>query len=210
MTRLSTPFATGTTVVRFLVQRRRGWVFGKMICSSVSLCSRGELNRHLAGEYKLKMTECAELCRVALTSHATPVSRIISIAVKMLKRAMPGLRLIVSFADPERRHIGVPYQAAGWVYVGESVGASCVMVNGKVTHRRTISSKYRSSSVEWLQRHVDANARAVWTKPKHKYLLPLDDEMRRKILPLSKPYPKRAVSKEALRLETIQEGAVRI
>ncbi len=25
-------------------------------------------NRHLAGEYKLKMTECAELCRVALQS----------------------------------------------------------------------------------------------------------------------------------------------
>src|SRR5262249_50044285 len=42
-------------------------------------------NRHLAGEYKLKMTECAELCRVALTKHTTPVSRIISIGVKMLK-----------------------------------------------------------------------------------------------------------------------------
>ena len=41
-------------------------------------------NRHLAGEYSLKMTECAELCRVALAKHETPVSRILSIAVKML------------------------------------------------------------------------------------------------------------------------------
>jgi len=28
-------------------------------------------NRHLAGEYRLKMTECAELYRVALDDHAT-------------------------------------------------------------------------------------------------------------------------------------------
>ena len=59
------------------------------------------------------MTECAELCRVALTKHETPVSKIISIACRMLKKAMPGLRLVVSFADPERGHVGVVYQGAG-------------------------------------------------------------------------------------------------
>src|SRR5206468_8960196 len=42
-------------------------------------------NKRLAGEYGLKMTECAELCRVALTTHRTPVSKIVSIAVKTLK-----------------------------------------------------------------------------------------------------------------------------
>jgi hypothetical protein len=35
------------------------------------------------GGYKLKMTECAELRRIALMKHTTPVSRIISIAVKI-------------------------------------------------------------------------------------------------------------------------------
>jgi hypothetical protein len=29
---------------------------------------------------------------------------------------------------------------------------------------------------------------------KHRYLMPLDDEMRVRILPLAKPYPKRATS----------------
>src|SRR5215471_3976501 len=43
-------------------------------------------NPHLAGEYKLKITECAELCQVALTKHTTPVRRIITITVKMLMR----------------------------------------------------------------------------------------------------------------------------
>lgn len=56
-------------------------------------------NRHPTGEYKLKMTECAELCRIALNKHVTPVSRILSIAIKMPKRAMPGIRLLVSYAD---------------------------------------------------------------------------------------------------------------
>ncbi len=32
-------------------------------------------------------------------------------------------------------------------------------------------------------------------KPKYRYLMPLDDEMRAKIAPLAKPYPKRAGSK---------------
>lgn len=151
-------------------------------------------NNRAAGEYRLKMTQYAELSRVALDKHETPVSKIISISVKMLKRAMPGIRLLVSFADPEHGHIGSVCQAAGWIYVGESIGASSVMLNSRPTHRRTISSKYGTSSIEWLRKHVDASARAVWTKPKHKYLMPLDDEMKEKILPMKKPYPKRAAS----------------
>ena len=75
-------------------------------------------NRHLAGEYKLKMTECAELCRVALDKHATPVSRILAIAIRMLKHEMPGLRLLVSYADLNRGHLGKIYQASNWMYVG--------------------------------------------------------------------------------------------
>lgn len=71
-------------------------------------------NRHLAREYKLKMTECAELCRIALDKHTTPVSRIISIAAKMLKREMPGIRLLVSYAHLNQGHEGKIYQASNW------------------------------------------------------------------------------------------------
>lgn len=169
------------------------WENGKFIGAVVFAWGA---NLRLAGEFGLKMTECAELCRVALTKHETPVSKIISIAVKMLKRAMPGLRLIVSYADPGHKHVGTVYQAAGWIYVGESIGASSVVLNGKLTHRRTINSTYRTSAISWLRANVDPEARAVQTKPKHKYLWPLDDEMRKKLLPMKKPYPKRAASKD--------------
>ena len=61
---------------------------------------------------------------------------------------------------------------------GAKIGASCVMVNGKVTHRRTISSRYGTSAIAWINTHFDPNAHAVHTKAKFKYLWPLDDEIR--------------------------------
>src|SRR5262245_23464498 len=151
-------------------------------------------NLRLAGEFGLKMIQCAELCRVALAKHETPVSRIVTIAVKMLKRTMPGIRLIVSYADPEQGHVGKIYQAMGWIYVGESKGPGGMMLKGKPTHRRTINSKYGTSSVDWLQRHVDREAYIIRTLPKHKYLFGLDAEMKTLVEKLRKPYPKCAAS----------------
>jgi hypothetical protein len=165
-------------------------------------------NRHLAGEYKLKMTECAELCRIALDKHTTPVSRIISIAVKMLKREMLGIRLLVSYADLNQGHKGKIYQASNWFFVGETGNEAGIMLNGKLTHRRTINSKYGTSDIDWLRSHLDPCARRYEGKPKFKYLLPLDDEIAERIQPLSKPYPNAPQAKESLRLEPIQERAV--
>jgi len=154
-------------------------------------------NRHLAGEYQLKMTECAELCRVALTKHETPVSRILSIAVKMLKRAMPGIRLVVSYADLNQGHEGKIYQASNWIFVGETGHEAGIMLNSRLTHRRTINSKYGTSTIAWLRKHVDQCARRKEGKPKYKYLLPHDDEMAERIKLVAKPYPQKcATSKE--------------
>jgi hypothetical protein len=165
-------------------------------------------NRHLAGEYRLKMTECAELCRIAFASHTTPVSRILSIAVRMLKREMPGIRLIVSYADMNQGHVGKIYQASNWFYVGETGYEAGIMLKGKLTHRRTINSKYGTSDIDWLRSHLDTSARRYEGKPKFKYLLPLDDEIAERIKLLSKPYPNAPQAKRTLRLESIQERAV--
>ena len=72
------------------------WEDGKFIGCVVF--SRGA-NNHLGSPYGLEQTDLCELTRVALTRHVAPVSRIVSIAVRMLRKQSPGLRLIVSFAD---------------------------------------------------------------------------------------------------------------
>lgn len=142
--------------------------------------------------------DMAELVRVALKdNHLTPTSRILSIAIKMLKRQSPKLRLLTSFADTAQEHLGIIYQASGWIYYGgreESNGAYCV--RGEIVHPRTLHDRYGTGgqSVPWLRAHVDPKAERIKTPVKHHYLYPLDAEMRSRILPLAQPYPKRAGS----------------
>ena len=66
--------------------------------------------------YNLKQTEICELTRIALRDHKTPVSRIVAISVKFLKKNSPGLRLVISYADVDQGHLGKIYQASNWVY----------------------------------------------------------------------------------------------
>jgi hypothetical protein len=169
------------------------WENGKFIGAIVFAWGA---NRHLAGEYKLKMTECAELCRIALDKHTTPVSRIISIAVKMLKREMPGIRLLVSYADLNQGHEGKIYQASNWIFVGTTGYEAGITLNGKLTHRRTINSKYGTSDIQWLRKRIDPNATRYEGKPKFKYLLPLDDHIAEGIKSLSRHYPKTRATSE--------------
>ena len=149
----------------------------------------------LAKPYSLGMTQVCELVRVAMRNHATPVSRVLSIACKILKRSMPKLRLIVSFADTNQGHHGGIYQAGGWVYAGESFGRA-IMTFGKAEHPRTLGLRYGKGgqSIPWLRANVDPNAKQIELPAKYRYLMPLDDEMRKRIEPLRKPYPKRVRS----------------
>ena len=139
--------------------------------------------------YDLTQQQCCELVRVALRKdHVTPVSRIVAISIRFLKKSNPGLRLIVSFADMNRGHHGGIYQAGNWVYVGTGGPKQVPYLNGQQIHERTLSLLVKSGKV----RRSDCDWRPVL--PKHKYLMPLDERMRAQIAPLSKPFPKRAGS----------------
>jgi hypothetical protein len=155
------------------------WENGKFI--GVVLFGRGA-NHNMVKGYGLEQDHGCELVRIALTSHVTPVSRIAAHAMRFLKRQSPNLRLIVSYADPEAGHHGGIYQAGNWVYRGVSAPAIKVWYNGKWSHKKTVDDAgVRQDNL--LKKKVEG---------KHTYLMPLDAEMRELILPLSKPYPKRA------------------
>jgi hypothetical protein len=150
--------------------------------------------------YGLSSTEGCELVRVALREHISPVSRIISLSVRFLKKVCPRLRLAVSFADPEHGHHGGIYQAGNWLYCGMTSSADEYMVKGRRMHGRALRStrsthrlkNIPASNIEdWARKVLDANLKKIQGSSKHRYLLPLDKKMSAKLLPLAQPYPKR-------------------
>ena len=147
------------------------------------------MNKDLGTPYGLKIGQCAELVRVALTNHHAQVSKILSIATRVLKKQSPGLRLLVSFADPTEGHHGGIYQANGWQYTGKSPPGFEWILNGKRINKRA----YTGSCFGKTRMQVPAGAIRRNVQGKYRYLMPLDQEMKQLIKPLSKPYPKQAV-----------------
>lgn len=165
------------------------WEGGKFI--GVVLFGQGA-TPEIGSPYGLKQTEICELTRVALTKHTAPVSKIIALALRFLKKQSPGLQMVVSFADAGQGHHGGIYQAGGWVYAGgaETHG---YRVNGVVVHPKTLHSRHGKGgqSIPWLRSNVDPNAERIIAGFKHRYLMPLNKDMSAKIALLAKPYPKR-------------------
>ena len=141
----------------------------------------------LVKKYGLEKDEGCELVRIALTKHESHVSRIIALTLKLLKKTQSGIRLVVSFADPEQGHHGGIYQASGWIFAGRTQASDEYIYKGKRWQGRSFRHNYKG-----MEKHPDVQK--IKGSSKHRYLMPLDKEMKARILPLSKPYPKRASS----------------
>ena len=157
------------------------WECGKFVGALVF--STGS-NKNIGAPYGLSFGGVCELVRVALTKHETPTSRIVAISLRFLAKRYPSIRLVVSYAASEEGHVGTLYQAGSWLFVGDVRGGDSYIVNGRAMLNRAVDcSKLDKSSLQRIRGHI-----------RHKYLMPLDDEMRRQIEPLRKPYPKRVRS----------------
>lgn len=169
------------------------WEDGKFI--GVVVFSRGA-TPSLLSPFGLSQTEGCELTRIALTKHSNAVSRIVKLAIMFLRKHNPGLRLIVSFADPSEGHHGGIYQAGNWIYSGKSASSTeYVGPDGKRWHARMVKSKGWTVVHGIKRKTLTPEQCTKVEKPgKHRYLMPLDAEMKSKILPLSKPYPRRYAS----------------
>jgi len=151
------------------------------------------MNKDLGTPYGLDLGECAELVRVAFSVHDSPVSKILALAIKKVKLQSPGVRLLVSFADPSEGHHGGIYQATNWVYSGISPSSTEWVLNGKRLNRRAFTGHNFGNP----KMSIPSGAIKRIVQGKHRYLMPLDAEMRARVLPLSKPYPKRLKQAEA-------------
>lgn len=159
------------------------------------LFSRGA-NCNALKPFGLAITEGAELSRVALSTHYAKVSKIVRIAIRFITQSNPGLRLLFSYADPNHGHHGGIYQALNWIYIGKTAAdfqARDAM--GRLWHSRQVSRtgvKRQYGAFRCVPRHDQCTM--IPLLGKHKYLYPLDADIRAQIAPLAKPYPKRATS----------------
>jgi hypothetical protein len=171
------------------------WEDDKFI--GVILFSRGS-NMTLLKPYGLLQTEGCELTRVSFINHKTPLSRILSISINFLIKKNSKLRLIVSFADQNVGHSGIIYQAGNWIYTGESnVKNEYIDKNGRNWHSRQVSeSGFNKQFGKYRKAVRRSECKVLHLLGKHRYLMPLDREMKRIIEPLRKPYPKCAESKD--------------
>lgn len=150
-------------------------------------------NQHIGSPYGLAQHQVFELCRVAMRDHEVPVSRVIALTIKDLRRYYPEIQLLISYADEHQGHLGKIYQAGNWIYTGVSIAYSFEDQDGNRVHPRSVVSKYGSSEEAYLE-EAAPHLKRINVEPKHKYLYPMTHKMRVKISSLSIPYPKEITS----------------
>lgn len=172
--------------------------------------SRGA-NVKIARPFGLVQGEVIELVRVALNGKQSQTSKALSIALRLVKKYAPLVKIIVSYADENQNHLGTIYQATNWIYTGKTANECGIRLNNKLTHRRTIGRRYKTSNIQWLRKHIDPNAEIIRGKYKHKYIFPVDKQFVKICSDMKKPYPKKellqcAGSSTAERFNTIKEA----
>ena len=78
---------------------------------------------------------------------------------KISRHSLPGLRLIVSYADKDQNHHGGIYRATNWIYEGLfGVGTLGIHCEGKKVHPRSVAAKGVKQSIEAVRQQLDPNA----------------------------------------------------
>lgn len=146
---------------------------------------------NIASPYGLKQGQVIELLRMALNGKQQSTTKALAISMRLVAKKNPNVKLIVSYADSEQGHIGTIYQATNWIYTGFSVDTNLI-VNGKREHRRTLGSRFGTCSSEKIKL-MGYKVEILKTKPKWKYIYPIDKTLVPLCQLLSKPYPKKEI-----------------
>lgn len=143
----------------------------------------GGANNNLAKSFDLRNGEVLELERVALNGKQEQTSKAVSIALRLLHKENPIVKLVVSYADHRQKHLGIIYQATNWIYLGMTKTSDFqYFYNGKWTHERTINSKSNKDELKaTLQKRQNSN--------KFKYVYCFDKKLKEKYNSIKKQYP---------------------
>ena len=133
-------------------------------------------------QYNLSQGKVIEFVRMALNGKQSKTSEVLGKSIKLIKKDLPLVKLIVSYADQEQGHNGIIYQATNWHYLGEV--KSPPIIEGK-------HNKSMGGSIGAARKLLGREPKVYFPKPKHKYIYPLDKSLIPLCKSLAKPYPKK-------------------
>lgn len=149
-------------------------------------------NPNLGKPYGLYNGQVIELTRMALNGKQESTSKALALSIKLLKKYLPLVKMIISFADANQNHIGTIYQATNWYYTGKGKSTPEYYLNGRWIHQRQLGSL--GYKVTWAGK----NLKTRQCLDKYRYLFPLDKIMVLKCKQLSQPYPKKETQHAAI------------
>lgn len=133
--------------------------------------------------YKLSHGQYLELTRMALNSKQESTSKAMSIAMRLIKKLCPTVKLLISYADKGQNHKGIIYQATNWYLVDESESSGFeVWYKGKWVHDRVPNTLPKEQRKKLNYRKKSG---------KYKYVYPINKALVDMCKRLSKPYPKK-------------------
>ena len=141
----------------------------------------GQLSTTAWKKFSSSEEEVLELRRLVLVDSAkkNSESRVISQAIKQIKKASSTVKFIVSYADPNYGHTGVIYRASNFKFVGMS-GKDKGFVDtetGKLYHSRALRTKYKGAYKPFvlrLREKLDKGLlKPIDLKPKYCYVYAL-------------------------------------
>jgi hypothetical protein len=172
--------------------------------AAASICESVEIN------------EVYELTRLWISDELgkNAESYCISQSFRWLKENHPHVKMLISYSDPDQKHLGGIYQATNWIYQGQGEGIQ-LMPNYSVSlrndpykwiHSRTVFSKFGSHNVEKLKLSIGQTFWRRQEPSKHRYIYFLTGKaitrkLKKKLKHPPLPYPKSSKDYN----ETIQE-----
>ena len=119
-------------------------------------------------------------------------SKVLGIALRSLKKDT-SLKFVIAYSDPAVGHLGIIYQATGWVYTGLSSATPPYDIgDGILHHSRSLAHELGSHSIRYLTLQ-GINAKIVPQSAKHRYIYFLDKSWSSRLAVPVLPYPKKGV-----------------
>jgi hypothetical protein len=142
--------------------------------------------------------DCLTLTRLWLSDElpSNSESRVLGVVLRNLKQHTR-VKFLVSYADPAQGHIGIIYQATGWLYTGVSEAMPLYDVgDGKLRHSRSLSHAFGTHSIQHFARD-GIEVKLAPQSAKHRYVHFLDPSWQHRLLVPVFPYPKKEVIDES-------------